>query len=66
MGKSKKLREKAVKYCWVGEGKKVIYDTEEEAEAAALVAQYDYGAPELTVYRCPYGKHYHLSSKERV
>ena len=50
------------KRCWVGEQPKICYDTKWEAEAAALVAQHDYGAPLLSVYRCPYGDHYHLSS----
>ena len=48
----------------MGEQAKVCYDTRLEAEAAALVAQHDYGAPKLSVYRCPYGDHYHLSSTQ--
>lgn len=48
--------------CWVGDQQKVIYATREEAEAAALVAQHDYGAPDLSVYHCEYGDHWHLSS----
>ena len=51
------------KKCWVGETQKISYATREEAEVAAKVAQYDYGAPELSVYKCEYGDHYHLSSK---
>ena len=51
------------KKCWVGETQKICYDTREEAEVAAKVAQHDYGAPELTVYKCEYGEHWHLSSK---
>ena len=54
----------APKHCWVGEQAKVCYDTRLEAEAAALVAQHDYGALKLSVYRCPYGDHYHLSSTQ--
>ena len=46
----------------IGEQAKICYDTRLEAEAAALVAQHDYGAPKLSVYHCPYGDHYHLSS----
>lgn len=50
------------KKCWVGEHQKVCYATREEAEVAALVAQYDHGAPQLSVYKCEYGDHWHLSS----
>lgn len=52
-----------VRKCWVGDSQKIIYDTPEEAEAAALIAEHDYGAPKLTVYKCEYGDHWHLSSK---
>ena len=48
--------------CWVGESHKIIYDTREEAELAAKVAQYDHGSGPLSVYKCEYGNHYHLSS----
>ncbi len=48
--------------CWVGDQQKVSYTTREEAEAAALVAEHDYGAPRLDVYKCEYGDHWHLSS----
>lgn len=51
------------KRCWVGDARKIIYDTYEEAVLAAKVAQYDHGASELSVYKCEYGDHYHLSSK---
>jgi len=51
------------KLCWVGEQQKVCYDTREDAEVAAKVAQHDHGAPELFVYKCEFGDHYHLSSK---
>lgn len=43
--------------CWVGEQQKISYATREEAEAAALVAEHDYGAPKLDVYKCEYGDH---------
>jgi len=46
--------------CWVGDQQKVSYTTREEAEAAALVAEHDYGAPRLDVYKCEYGDHWHL------
>lgn len=57
--------EQIPKKCWVGEHQKICYDSREEAEAAALVAQYDHGAPELSVYKCEYGDHWHLSSRQR-
>lgn len=55
-------REYSPKKCWVGEQQKICYATREEAEAAALVAQYDHGIPKLDVYKCEYGDHWHLSS----
>ena len=48
--------------CWVGESHKIIYDTREEAELAAKVAEYDHRSGPLSVYKCEYGNHYHLSS----
>ena len=48
--------------CWVGESQKIAYPTREEAEVAAKVAQHDYNAPALSVYKCEYGDHWHLSS----
>ena len=50
------------KKCWVGEGQKICYASREEAEVAAKVAEYDHGAPHLSVYKCEYGDHWHLSS----
>lgn len=58
-----KFREKKIEKCWVGETQKTCYATREEAEVAAEVAAHDYGAPELTVYKCEFGDHWHLSSK---
>lgn len=55
-------REYEVAKCWVGDQQKICYATREEAEAAALVAQHDYGVPHLEVYKCEYGDHWHLSS----
>ena len=51
------------KKCWVGETQKICYKTQAEAEVAASVARHDYGAPELFVYKCEFGDHWHLSSK---
>ena len=48
--------------CWVGDNHKIIYHTREEAELAAKVAEYDHHSSSLTVYKCEYGDHYHLSS----
>lgn len=53
----------APKRCWVGDTHKVCYDTESEAEMAARVAEHDYGAPHLSVYKCEFGDHWHLSSR---
>lgn len=57
----KKIAEKPIKKCWVGETEKIIYDTREEAEVAAKVAEYDHGG-KLGVYKCEYGDHWHLTS----
>ncbi|MBQ8991827.1 hypothetical protein IJ103_01990 [Candidatus Saccharibacteria bacterium] len=51
------------KKCWVGEGQKICYATKEEAEVAARVAEHDYGAPRLSVYRCEFCNEWHLSSR---
>ena len=51
------------KRCWVGDAHKIAYDTKEEAELAAKVAEYDHKITGLQVYKCEYGDHYHLSSK---
>lgn len=56
------MRFTAPEKCWVGEHQKICYASREEAEAAALVAEHDYGAPNLAVYKCEYGNHWHLSS----
>lgn len=52
------------KRCWVGDVHKICYDSREDAEAAARVAEYDHHiAGHLNVYKCEYGNHWHLSSK---
>ena len=48
--------------CWVGDVHKICYSTREEAELAAKVAEYDHHTTRLSVYKCEYGDHYHLSS----
>lgn len=50
------------KKCWVGETQKIIYDTEEEAEMAARVAEYDHHVHGLKAYKCEYGEHWHITS----
>ena len=53
------------KRCWVGDTHKICYDTREEAEAAASVAEYDHDINgHLGVYKCEFGDHWHLT-KER-
>ena len=50
--------------CWVGESHKIAYKTREEAEMAARVAEYDHNIlGRLSVYKCEFGEHWHLSSK---
>ena len=47
--------------CWVGDTHKICYATKEEAELAAKVVEYDHGAHNLSVYKCEYGNHWHLT-----
>lgn len=51
--------------CWVGEQQKICYATREEAEVAAAVTAYDHDTPELTIYKCEYGDHWHLTTKKK-
>ena len=53
------------KKCWVGETQKICYATREEAEAAAKVAEYDHKISGLSVYKCEYGNHWHLTGGEK-
>ena len=62
--KHKKFYDEKPQKCWVGDQQKICYATREEAEAAAAVAQDDYGAPELSVYKCEFGDHWHLTTKK--
>ena len=48
--------------CWVGDTHKISYKTREEAELAARVAEHDYKISKLSVYKCEFGDHWHLSS----
>ena len=52
------------KRCWVGESQKICYATREEAEMAARCAEYDHGISGLSVYKCEYGEHWHLTTGE--
>ena len=59
-----KLKNFEPEYCWVGDAKKVCYKTRDEAEVAARVAEFDHNiSGNLSVYKCEYGNHWHLSSK---
>ena len=49
--------------CWVGDTHKICYKTQEEAEVAAKVAEHDHGVHNLSVYKCEFGDHWHLSSR---
>ena len=49
--------------CWVGETQKICYGSFEEAEMAARVAEYEHGISGLSVYKCEYGNHWHLTGK---
>ncbi len=49
------------KKCWVGEEQKICFDTRDEAEVAARVAEYEHGVSELSIYKCEYGDHWHLT-----
>ena len=51
------------KKCWVGETQKICYDTMEEAEMAARVAEYEHKISGLSVYKCEYGDHWHLTKE---
>ena len=53
------------KRCWVGDVHKICYDTKEEAELAAKVAEYDHKIKGLTVYKCEYGDHWHLAHNKK-
>lgn len=50
------------KRCWVGDAHKICYDSKDEAEMAARVAEHDHHIDKLSVYKCEYGDHWHLSS----
>ncbi|MBQ7802555.1 hypothetical protein IJ380_01685 [Candidatus Saccharibacteria bacterium] len=59
-----KLRNIEPERCWVGDAHKIVYKTCEEAETAARIAEHDHNIPGgLSVYKCEYGDHFHLSSK---
>lgn len=47
----------------MGEAHKICYKTREEAEVAAKVAEHDHGLRGLSVYKCEFGDHWHLSSR---
>lgn len=57
-----KINKYEPKRCWVGEVQKICYDSPEEAEVAARVAEMDHDLSGLTVYKCEYGNHWHIAS----
>ncbi|MBR2588763.1 hypothetical protein IKE84_00215 [Candidatus Saccharibacteria bacterium] len=63
---SRKMNYKNQEYqperCWVGDTHKICYSTRDEAEVAARVAEHDHGNIKLSVYKCEFGDHWHLSS----
>jgi hypothetical protein len=52
------------KKCWVGETQKICYGSREEAEIAARVAEYDHKISGLSVYKCEFGDHWHLTKEK--
>lgn len=60
-GKQQKFGQYEPERCWVGESQKICYGSREEAELAARVAEYDHGISGLSVYKCEYGEHWHLT-----
>lgn len=62
--KKKNLGVYEPKKCWVGETQKICYETKEEAEVAARVAEYEHGIVNLSVYKCEYGDHWHLTAQK--
>ena len=53
------------KKCWVGKTQKICYSSREEAEMVAKVAEYDHKISGLSVYRCEFGDHWHLTKEKR-
>ena len=53
------------KKCWVGDEHKFCYDSQEEAEGAARIAETEHGLEPntLSTYKCEYGEHWHLAHK---
>ncbi len=52
--------------CWVGDERKICYSTREEAEMAARIAEYDHKITGLSVYKCEYGNHFHLTKNQQT
>lgn len=55
------------KMCWVGEKQKICYDSEEDAEDAARLSEYEHGLPiySLQAYKCDMGNHWHIANKRK-
>ena len=59
--KKRNLRAYEPETCWVGDTQKVCYKTRDEAEVAAKVVEYERKVSGLSVYKCEYGEHWHLT-----
>lgn len=55
------------KLCWVGDKQKICYDSEEDAEDAARLSEYQHGLPPHTLhaYKCDMGDHWHIANKKK-
>ena len=52
--------------CWVGDQQKVCYDSEENAEQAARLLEYEHNLTvySLHAYKCEFGSHWHIANKK--
>ena len=52
--------------CWVGDQQKVCYDSEENAEQAARLLEYEHKLQPYTLksYKCEFGDHWHIANKK--
>ncbi len=52
--------------CWVGDQQKVCYDSEENAEQAARLLEYEHNLQPYTLksYKCEFGNHWHIANKK--
>ena len=54
--------------CWVGDKQKIIYDSEDDAEDAARLSEYEHGLPQysLHAYKCDMGNHWHIANVKKT